>query len=82
MLVSSDVNSRWSLFPFSKEKMSALNGQRLANLKLQRLQGMQTSQDFDLFFESVKKKVEKLDVEEPSLPRKRPQTKILNLAVL
>ena len=72
MLVSSDVNRRWSLFPFSKEKMSALNGQRLANLKLQRLQGMQTSQDFDLFFESVKKKVEKLDVEEPSLPRKRP----------
>ena len=72
MLVSSDVNRRWSLFPFSKEKMSVLNGQRLANLKLQRLQGMQTSQDFDLFFESVKKKVEKLDVEEPSLPRKRP----------
>ena len=55
--------------------MSGLNGQRLANLTLQRLQGMQTSQDFDLFFESVKKKATKLDVEEPSLPRKRRRPK-------
>ena len=61
--------------------MSALNGQRLANLTLQTLQGMRTrcERDFDLFFESVKKKAAKLDAEEPSLPRKhrRPKYSIL-----
>ena len=45
-----------------KEKMSALNGQRLANVTLQTLQGMRTSHDFDLFFEPVKKKAAKLHV--------------------
>ena len=51
--------------------MSALSGQRLANLTAEILEGMRTSESFDLFFESVKKKATKLDVEEPTLPRKR-----------
>ena len=53
-----------------KERMSALSGQRLANLTVETLEGMRTSESFDLFFESVKKKATKLEVEEPTLPRK------------
>ena len=58
-----------------KEKMSAVKGQRLANLTVQTLQGMRTSQDFDLFYKTVKKKAAKLDVEEPTLSRKRRRPK-------
>ena len=50
-----DVLCRLDKKTLQKEKMSALDGQRLANLTLQTLQGMETSQNFDLFFESVKK---------------------------
>ena len=48
--------------------MSALSGQRLAKLTVETLEGMKTNESFDLFFESVKKKATKLDVEEPTLP--------------
>ena len=58
-----------------KERMSALNGQRLANLTVETLKGMRTGQAFDLFYESVKKKAAKLDVDEPTLPRKRRRPK-------
>ena len=36
---------------------------------------METSQNFDLFFDSVKKKAAQLDVEKQSLPRKRGRPK-------
>ena len=55
--------------------MSALNGQRLAKLTVETLEGMRTNESFDLFFESVKKKATKFDVEEPTLPRKRHRPK-------
>lgn len=58
-----------------KEKMSALNGQRLARLTLKTLQNMRTGDDFKLFFDVVIKKADKLDIEEPSLPRKRRKPK-------
>lgn len=58
-----------------QEKMSALNGQRLANLTIKTLQGMRKAEDFKLFFESVIQKAKKLNVEEASLPRKRRKPK-------
>jgi len=58
-----------------KEKMSALNGQRLANLTIQTLQGMRKEEDFKLFFASVKQKAKSLDIEEATLPRKRRRPK-------
>ena len=58
-----------------KERMSALSGQRLANLTAETLEGMRTSESFKLFFESVKKKATKLDIEEPTLPRKHRRPK-------
>ena len=58
-----------------KERISALEGQRLANLTVDTLKGMRTREAFDLFFELTKKKAAKLDVEEPMLPRKRRRPK-------
>ena len=58
-----------------KEKMSALDGQTLARLTLQTLQDMRTCENFESFFNVVRKKADKLDVEEPSLPRKRRKPK-------
>lgn len=55
--------------------MSALEGQRLANLTIDTLKGMRTREAFDLFFKLTKKKAAKLDVEEPMLPRKRRRPK-------
>ena len=58
-----------------KEKMSALNGQRLALLTLKTLQNMRKDDDFKLFFDLVIKKADKLDIEEPKMPRKRRKPK-------
>ncbi|MEO0687991.1 MAG: hypothetical protein AAFY76_23775, partial [Cyanobacteria bacterium J06649_11] len=62
-----------------KEKMSALNGQRLALLTLKTLQNMRTDDDFKLFFDLVIKKADKLDIEEPKMPRKGRKPKYLIL---
>ena len=59
--------------------MSAQNGQGLANSTLQKLQGMRRSHNFDLFLESVNKKVPKLHVEDPSPPRKCRRSKYSTL---
>ena len=55
--------------------MSALNGQRLALLTLKTLQNMRKDDDFKLFFDLVIKKADKLDIEEPKMPRKRRKPK-------
>ena len=62
-----------------KERISALNGQRLAKLTVETLEGMRTNESFDLFCESVKKKATNFDVEEPTLPRKRHRPKYSSL---
>ena len=51
--------------------MSALEGQRLANLTIDTLKSLRTREAFEL----TKKKAAKLDVEEPMLPRKRRRPK-------
>ena len=55
-----------------KEKMSAVSGQRLAGLTTKTIQGMRNDADYNLFYQTVSKKAEKIDgVEEPVLTRKR-----------
>ena len=54
-----------------KEKMSALSSQRLANLTIETIQGMRKAEDFKLFFDLVKQKAKRYEVEDPILPRKR-----------
>ena len=51
-------------------KMSAVSGQRLANLTSEVLQKMRTD-GFESFYETVLKKAKSLPVSEPTLPRKR-----------
>ena len=58
-----------------KEKMSALSSQRLANLTIETIQGMRKAEDFKLFFDLVKQKAKRYDVEDPILPRKRRKPK-------
>ena len=55
-----------------KEKMSAVSGQRLANLTVQTFQSMRNNESFKLFFETVVKKAKQHSlIEEPTAPRKR-----------
>ena len=57
-----------------KEKMSAVSGQRLASLTAKTIQSMRSDSDFDLFYQTVNKKAEKIDdLNEQVLPRKRRQ---------
>ena len=57
-----------------KEKMSAVSGQRLASLTAKTIQSIRIDSDFDLFYQTVSKKAEKIyDLNEPVLPRKRRQ---------
>ena len=54
-------------------RMSAVQGQQLAELTKQTIQKMRTDDDFEDFFCLVKKKADSLQTEisEPSLPRRR-----------
>ena len=55
-----------------KESMSAIEGQRIAQLTLKTFQNMRTDEAADLFFESVLVKASKHEfIEDPVLPRKR-----------
>ena len=54
-----------------KERMSALESKHLADLTLETLRGMRNEEHFNLFFQTVKVKAVKFDVESPCLPRKR-----------
>lgn len=65
-----------------KEKMSALEGKRLADLTVKTLEGMRNEENFKLFYETVKKKAEPLDVEEPTLPRKRRRPNYARLHII
>ena len=52
-----------------KEKMSAVSGQRLASLTAKAIQSMRNDSDFDLFYQAVRKKPERIaDLNEPVLP--------------
>ena len=44
-----------------KEKMSAVSGQSLASLTAKTIQSMRNNSDFDLFYQTVSKKAEKID---------------------
>ena len=44
-----------------KEKMSAVSGQSLASLTAKTIQSMRNNSDFDLFYQTVNKKAEKID---------------------
>ena len=44
-----------------KEKMSAVSEQRLASLTAKTIQSMRNNSDFDLFYQTVSKKAEKID---------------------
>ena len=58
-----------------KEKMSALESKHLADLTVETLNGMRSDEHFNLFFQSVKVKAVKFDIESPCLPRKRRRPK-------
>lgn len=51
--------------------MSASEGQRLADLTLDTLTGLRNDDAFDKFWETTLKKQDALDVNEPTLPRRR-----------
>ena len=53
------------------EKLSAVSSQNLARLTLKTLQNMRTEEDFNLFFDLVTEKANKLPVDEPKMKRKR-----------
>ena len=54
--------------------MSAVNGQSLASLTAKTIQSMRNNSDFDLFYQTVGKRAERIkDLIEPVLPRKRRQ---------
>ena len=57
-----------------KDKMSAVSGQRLTSSTTKTIQSMRNDSGFDLFYQTVRKKAEKVgDLNEPFLPRKRHQ---------
>ena len=63
-----------------KEEMSTVSGQRLASLTAKTIQRMRNDSDFDLFYQTVRKKAARIDdLNEPVLPRKRRQ---LNYSIL
>ena len=51
--------------------ISAPEGQRVAQLTVTVLENMRTSEAFSLLWESFKRKSSVLEIEEPSLPRRR-----------
>ena len=51
--------------------LSSVEGQEVATLTTKTLQGLRSDENFNLFWETVEKKRVNLDVEEPSLPRRR-----------
>ena len=65
-----------------KEQMSALQGKKDADLTVQTLEGMRNEEHFKLFYDTVKKKAENLDVEEPTLPRKRRRPNYTRLHII
>ena len=51
--------------------MSAVSGQRLTSSTTKTIQSMRNDSDFDFFYQTVRKKAEKVDdLNEPFLPRK------------
>ena len=64
----------------SKENMSAIKRQELAELTMRVLQGMRNDRDYDLFYSSVTKALTSVsDISNPAAPgkRKRPRYDIL-----
>ena len=54
-----------------KKDLSAVEGQRVAGLVKATLQSMRSTDQFDLFWKVLTRKAEKLNIDEPVLPRKR-----------
>ena len=52
-------------------KLSASEGQRIATMTVKTLQSLRTDSNFDLFWTKAEAARQKLNVNEPELPRKR-----------
>ena len=55
--------------------MSAAEGQKLAKMTVSTLQSIRSDEKFDLFWNLTQKRASELDVNEPTLPRKRKRPK-------
>ena len=63
-------------------KLSASEGQRIATMTVKTLQSLRTDSNFDLFWRKAEIARQKLDVNDPELPRKRKLPKSLKMEVL
>ena len=55
--------------------ISAAEGQKIANMTVKTLQAMRTDNEFKLFWLSVSQKAKHLEINEPTLPRRRKQSR-------
>jgi len=52
-------------------KLSSVEGHGIAMLTVKTLEGLRTDENFELFWQKVGRAIERLEVEEPQLPRRR-----------
>lgn len=52
-------------------KLSSVEGHGIAMLTVKTLEGLRTDENFELFWQKVGRARERLEVEEPQLPRRR-----------
>ena len=55
--------------------ISAAEGQKIANMTVKTLQAIRTDNEFKLFWLSVSQKAKKFEINEPTLPRRRKQSR-------
>ena len=55
--------------------ISAAEGQKIANMTVKTLQAIRTDNEFKLFWLSVFQKAKKFEINEPTLPRRRKQSR-------
>jgi len=65
-----------------KKDLSAIEGQRVAGLVKATLQSMRSTDQFDLFWKVLTRKAEKLNIDEPVLPRKRRAPRRIEIAAV